>query len=88
MGANHDSRDAVLPLEGLENGDLAAMSPAADPVLDQVVKLTSASPTLIRKHRAGQEDPVSRWFESNYSYRDFCGRRAEVIGLLVDKIER
>lgn len=64
-----------------------ASDPAAIPVLERVVQLLSASPALVRKHREGEQDPVSRWFESEYSYRDFRGRGAELIGLLVDKIE-
>lgn len=51
------------------------------------MRLTTASPTLVRKHREGEQDPVSRWFESEYSYRDFRGREAEMIDLLVDKLE-
>lgn len=70
---------------------LRAIHPASDPaataVLERVVRLTSASPTLIRKHKEGAEDPVSRWFESEYTYREFRGRGAEMIDTLVDKIE-
>jgi len=64
-----------------------ASDPAATPVLERVVKLTSASPGLIRKHKDGGEDPVSRWFESEYTYREFRGRGTEMIDILVDKIE-
>jgi hypothetical protein len=70
---------------------LRAIHPASDPaaqaVLERVVKLTTASPAVIRKHRDGEEDPISRWFESEYNYRDFRGRGTEMIELLVDKIE-
>jgi hypothetical protein len=70
---------------------LRAIHPASDPaaqaVLERVVKLTSTSPAVIRKHREGEEDPVSRWFESEYSYRDYRGRGDQLIALLVDKIE-
>lgn len=64
-----------------------ASDPAAQPVLERVVKLTSASPGVIRKHQEGEEDPISRWFESEYNYRDFRGRGSELIDLLIDKIE-
>jgi len=64
-----------------------ATDPAAVPVLERVVRLTSASPALVRKHKEGQEDPITEWFESEYTYRDFRGRGAELIDTLVDKIE-
>jgi len=64
-----------------------ASDPAAEAVLDRVVKLISASPAMVQKHREGQEDPISQWFESEYTYKDFKGLGPELIELLVDKIE-
>lgn len=64
-----------------------ASDPAASPILERVVKLTSASPAVLRKHRDGESDPVSRWFESEYEYRDFRGRGEDLIELLIEKIE-
>ncbi len=61
--------------------------PAASSVLDRVVQMTSRSPAVVRKHGQGEFDPVSRWFEENHDYRDFRGRGAELIELLVDKLE-
>ena len=49
--------------------------------------MTSAVPALVRKHREGAEDPVTQWFESEYAYTDFRGRRAELVDTLVDKLE-
>jgi len=70
---------------------LRAIHPASDPaasgVLDRVVKLTSASPAVIRKHTEGERDPVSRWFESEYTYQEFRGRGIELVDLVVDKLE-
>jgi len=70
---------------------LRAIHPASDPVanavLERVVNLTSGSPTVVRKHKEGEEDPVSRWFEDEYDYADFRGRDAELIALIVDKLE-
>lgn len=64
-----------------------ASDPAASPILERVVKLTSASAAVLRKHRDGESDPVSRWFESEYEYRDFRGRGEDLIDLLIEKIE-
>ena len=61
--------------------------PAASSVLDRVVRMTSRSPALIRKHEQGESDPISRWFEENHDYRDFRGRGPELIELIVDKLE-
>jgi len=63
-----------------------ATDPAASSVLERVVQLTSQNLTLVRKHREGEQDPVSRWFESEYSYRDYKGRSQELIELIVDKL--
>jgi len=64
-----------------------ASDPAATPVLERVVRLTSGHPTVVSKYRDGEQDPVSRWFESEYEYRDFRGRESELIELIVDKLE-
>ena len=63
-----------------------ASDPAATSVLERVVRLTSSGPAAIRKHREGAQDPVSRWFESEYAYADYRGRGSELIGLIVDKL--
>jgi hypothetical protein len=64
-----------------------ASDPAATPVLERVVRLTSDRPAVIAKHREGEQDPVSHWFEDEYEYRDFRGRGSELIELIVDKLE-
>ena len=70
---------------------LRAVYPAADPaatsVLERVVQMTSKSPALIRKHKEGERDPVSRWFESEYDYRDYKGRGSELLALIADKLD-
>jgi len=43
--------------------------------------------TLLRKHKEGGQDPVSGWFESEYSYWDYRGRGSELVDLIVDKLE-
>jgi hypothetical protein len=64
-----------------------ASDPAASPVLERVVGLTSAYPAIVEKSREGEQDPVSEWFTSEYSFRDFRGRGPELIELIVDKLE-
>jgi len=64
-----------------------ASDPAASSVLERVVQMTSRSPALVRKHKEGEQDPVSRWFESEYSYDDFRGRGSELVEMIVDKLE-
>ena len=70
---------------------LRAIHPAGDPaaaaVLERVVKMTTAVPSFVRRHREGGEDPISQWFESEYAYTDFRGRREELVDVLIDKIE-
>jgi len=64
-----------------------ASDPAASPVLERVVGLTSAYPGIVAKSTEGEQDPVSEWFTSEYSFRDFRGRGPELIELIVDKLE-
>jgi len=64
-----------------------ASDPAASPVLERVVRMTAASAELVRRHREGERDPVSRWFESEHEYRAFRGRGADLIERIVDKLE-
>ncbi len=64
-----------------------ASDPVASPVLERVVQLTSAYPGLVAKSKEGEEDSVSEWFCSEYSFRDFRGRGSELIELIVDKLE-
>jgi hypothetical protein len=64
-----------------------ASDPAATAVLERVVRMTSRNARLIAAHKQGGQDPIARWFEADYGYRDFRGRPAELIRLIVDKIE-
>ena len=42
---------------------------------------------LIRRFKEGEQDPISEWFASEYSYREFRGRGHEMLDRLVDKLE-
>ena len=70
---------------------LRAIHPASDPVatsvLERVVRLTSASAVLVRRHREGGEDSVASWFESEHSYGDFRGRGEALIAVVADKLD-
>lgn len=70
---------------------LRAIHPASDPVagavLERVARMTAAGPALVRRHREGERDPIARWFESEYAYRDFRGRAPDLVDLILDKIE-
>ena len=59
--------------------------PAAEGVLGRLVTLCSAYPAVTKLAKEGQADPVVRWFEDVYQYRDF-GSRA-FIELIVEKLE-
>lgn len=64
-----------------------ASDPAASAVLDRAVRLTSSDPAIVRKAREGEQDPVSRWFDSEYTFAEFRGRGQDLIDLIVDKLE-
>lgn len=64
-----------------------ASDPVATSVLERVVLLNAAWKGLVARCKQGEQDPISQWFESEYSYRDFKGRGAEMIDLIVEKLE-
>jgi hypothetical protein len=64
-----------------------ASHPAAGAVLERVVQTTTRSGRLVERHRGGEQDPVSRWFESEHVYGDFRGRGRELVELIADKLE-
>ena len=64
-----------------------ASNPAANAVLDRAVALTSTWPGIVAKAKEGEQDPISQWFESEYSYGDFGSRGSEMLDLVVDKLE-
>lgn len=64
-----------------------ASDPAAGSILDRVVRLTTTSRTLVKAHKDGERDPVTKWFESEYDYGSFRGRAGALLDLVVDKLE-
>jgi hypothetical protein len=90
--------DAVMVAEGLDpvlfyaivsflRANYPASDPAATSVLERVVRLTRGSAVLVRHHRDGGADPVSRWFESEHGYAAFRKRGNEMIALVADKLD-
>jgi len=64
-----------------------ASNPAATAVLDRVVALTSAWPGLVARSKEGERDAVAEWFSNTHSFGEFRGRGAELIALIVEKLE-
>ena len=64
-----------------------ASDPAASPVLERVLALTSIWPGLVAKSKEGEQDPVGGWFLSEHSFSEFKGRGNEMIEMIVDKLE-
>ena len=72
-------------------GYLRASYPASDPaapaVLDRVVALTRTDPEVVAAVRAGEGDPVARWFLDTHGFAAWRGRGPQMIEELVDKLE-
>ena len=64
-----------------------ASDPVATSVLERVVKWTSTGTGVVRKAKAGEQDPISRWFEKEHVLRNFRHRGQEMIDIIVDKLE-
>jgi hypothetical protein len=62
-----------------------ADNPNADAVRARLVAVMEKDPSIPRKLKEGQADPVVEWFEEEYSYRDYGSR--EFIELIVEKLE-
>ncbi len=58
--------------------------PASDAVLGRLGDVGKLG-RVAAKMRAGQADPVVKWFEDEHSYRDLGSR--EFVALIVDKLE-
>ncbi len=62
-----------------------ATDPAATAVLDRVVAMTRGD--VVRRHKQGAEDPISKWFESEHGYASYRGRGGEMLALVGAKLE-
>jgi len=59
--------------------------PASAGVLGRIVALCSASPTVARKARSAESDPIVEWFEESWDYREVS--REDLISEIVEKLE-
>jgi hypothetical protein len=64
-----------------------ASDPAATSVLDRVLKLMSTHPEMVAHCKKGEEDSVTEWFESEYTFRSFRGRGPELIEFIAEKLD-
>ncbi|HET9992702.1 MAG TPA: hypothetical protein VFQ65_29410 [Kofleriaceae bacterium] len=58
--------------------------PNADAVIGRLVDVSNRG-SISKQMNEGKADPVSRWFEEGYSYKDYNAQ--EFIELVVDKLE-
>jgi len=58
--------------------------PNADAVIGRFVDVSNRG-QIAKQMNEGKADPVSRWFEEGYSYKDYNAQ--EFIDLVVDKLE-
>jgi hypothetical protein len=56
----------------------------SDAVIGRLVEVSNRG-NIAKQMNDGKADPVSRWFEENYSYKDL--EKKEFIDLVVDKLE-
>jgi hypothetical protein len=72
-------------------GYLRASYPASDPaasaVLERVVALTRTDPEIVAAVRAGESDPVARWFLDVHGFGAWRGRGRDMIEAIVEKLE-
>lgn len=58
--------------------------PNSDAVIGRLVEVSNRG-SVSKQMKEGQADPVSRWFEETYSYKDLGSK--EFIELIVEKLE-
>ncbi len=113
MAFEHEKRQAMYMLEGIENGSTPAWRsrdlleeadptlayfvfawlrahyppshPASDGVLGRLVEICTQHPSIPRRLKAGEADPLVEWFEETHRYRDLD--RGAFIELIVEKLE-
>jgi hypothetical protein len=62
-------------------------SAAGSGVTGRLVELTSTYDDLVKRSRQGERDSLREWFDDTYNLREFFDRPAELVDLIVDKIE-
>lgn len=59
--------------------------PASEGVIGRIVAICQEHPSTTRILQQGERDPIARWFEESYPYRDLD--REAFIAVVVDKLE-
>ncbi len=77
----------VWAVIGYLRASYPASDPAASAVLDRVVDLTRADAEVVAAVRAGEADPVARWFLDAHGFAAWRGRGPAMIEEIVDKLE-
>lgn len=62
-----------------------ANDPAAEGVVGRIIAIFQAHPEATRIMKAGEEDALVEWFETEYGYRDLGAD--EFVRLIVEKLE-
>ena len=62
-----------------------ADNPNADAVIARLRAVIERDPSIARKMKEGQADPVVEWFEEEHSYRELGAK--DFIELVVEKLE-
>ena len=62
-------------------------NPAATGVMERMVELTRTYDDLVKKSKAGEKDSIREWFDDTYRMREFQGKPAEMLEMIVEKIE-
>ena len=63
----------------------AASHAASDAVIGRLLAISNRYPTVTKKMKDGQGDPVVEWFEDAYKYKDLEAK--EFIEIVIDKLE-
>ena len=64
-----------------------ATAPAARPVLERVVALTTAYPGIVTQAKQGETDPIAGWFASEHTFQEFRDRGEALLAVVIEKLE-
>lgn len=77
----------VWAVIGYLRASYPASDPAASAVLERVVRLTRADPEVVAAVRAGEGDPIARWFLDVHGFGAWRGRGTAMIEEIAEKLE-
>lgn len=61
--------------------------PTSAGVVQRVIDLTRGYEEIVKMAKKGEKDPLREWFDDAYGMREFFDRDAELIEMIVDKID-